>query len=82
MKLDLGVITMRLIKWIQIHNMKLNEFAKKIGKNRSEVHKYVYEDVIPQRKIMMRIYRITYGAVTANDFYNFSEEIFDKMDDN
>ena len=60
---------MRLETWLKIKKIKVSAFAKQIGKNRSLVHKYLYEDVIPKRDVMLKIYFITLGAVTADDFY-------------
>lgn len=67
---------MQLITWLEIQQMSIQEFAKKIGKHPSLVHKYLYEDVIPKISAMQAIYLVTCGAVTANDFYKLSEIIF------
>lgn len=62
--------------WLKLQQMDINLFAEKIGESRNLVHKYLYEDVIPRHKVMIKIYRITLGAVTANDFYRLSDQIF------
>ena len=67
---------MRLEMWLKLQQMDINLFAEKIGKSRNLVHKYIHEDVIPRHKVMIKIYRITLGSVTANDFYRLSEQIF------
>jgi hypothetical protein len=69
---------MRLEIWLEIQEMEIEVFAKAIGKRRSLVHKYIHEDVIPRRKVMIKIYRITLGSVTANDFYRLSDQIFEQ----
>ena len=68
---------MKLITWLKVRKIKISKFAGIIGISRSAVHKYIYEDAIPQRKVMVKIYRVSLGAVSANDFYKLSDEIFD-----
>ena len=70
---------MKLATWIKIKDVNIKKFAKKIGKNRGVVHKYIYESVIPKRDVMVKIYCITQGAVSANDFYGLSEKLFDNI---
>ncbi len=60
---------MNLNTWLKIHKIPSQVFAKKIGKNKSLVHKYIYEGVIPRHDVMVKIFRVTLGAVTANDFH-------------
>lgn len=68
---------MKLEKWLELHEMKIHVFAKKIGKSRSLVHKYIYENVIPRHEIIVKIYRETHSAVSANDFHNLSDALFE-----
>ena len=68
---------MKLKTWLRLNQIQIHMFAKMIGKNRSLVHKYIYEDVIPKHDIMVKIYRITFGLVSANDFHELSDRIFD-----
>lgn len=69
---------MRLEKWLELQQMPIHVFAKKIGKNRSLVHKYLYEGVIPKHEVMVTIYRATLGAVSANDFHRLSDQLFEQ----
>lgn len=69
---------MRLEKWLELQKMQVQVFAKKIGKNRSLVHKYIHEDVIPKHEVIVKIYRITCGAVSANDFHRLSDKLFEQ----
>lgn len=58
--------------------MQIKTFAVKIAKDRSLVHKYLYEGVIPKPKAMAKIFALTLGAVTPNDFYNLYDIMFDR----
>lgn len=67
---------MKLLIWLEIQEMSLREFAKKIDKNPSLVHKYLFEGVVPKANAMRDIFLTTCGAVTANDFYDLSDQMF------
>jgi hypothetical protein len=69
---------MNLKIWLKIHNIPLQVFAKKIGKNKSLVHKYIYEGVIPRHDVIVKIFRVTLGAVTANDFHKLCNDALEK----
>ncbi|WP_375326240.1 hypothetical protein [Candidatus Tisiphia endosymbiont of Nemotelus uliginosus] len=69
---------MQLITWLEIQRLSIQEFAKKIRKDASLVHKYMYEGVIPRLPVMQKIYLVTSGSVTANDFYQLSDKIFEQ----
>ena len=60
-------------------NMKLNQylvskkinqapFAKDLGVTQSTIHKYLYKDMMPSGKMMMRIHKMTDGDVTIDDW--------------
>ncbi|WP_375334066.1 MULTISPECIES: helix-turn-helix domain-containing protein [unclassified Candidatus Tisiphia] len=68
-------MTMQLITWLKLQEMSVQEFAKKIGKHPSLVHKYIYADVIPKLDTMKKIFLATSGLVSANDFYQLTEEM-------
>ncbi|WP_425363603.1 helix-turn-helix domain-containing protein [Candidatus Tisiphia endosymbiont of Hybos culiciformis] len=68
-------MTMQLITWLELQKMSIKEFAKKIGKHPSLVHKYIYADVIPMRDPMKKIFITTDGLVSANDFHQLTEEV-------
>ncbi|WP_342271278.1 hypothetical protein [Candidatus Tisiphia endosymbiont of Parasteatoda lunata] len=69
---------MRLEKWLELQQMQIHIFAKRIGKNRSQVHKYIHEDVMPMHDVIIKIYIATLGAVSANDFHRLSDKLFEK----
>ena len=58
--------------------MPPNVFARKIGKDKSMIHKYIYGSVIPKHDIIIKIFRATFGAVTANDFHGLYSEDWEK----
>jgi len=60
---------MNLATWLKLRNMPPNVFAKRIGKNKSMIHKYIHWGVIPTHDIIVKIFKATSGAVTANDFH-------------
>ena len=69
---------MRLETWLECMQMLIDEFAKKIDKDSSLVFRYIHYNVIPKRNTIVAIYRVTLGAVTANDFYRLSDQIFEQ----
>ncbi|WP_341755313.1 hypothetical protein [Candidatus Tisiphia endosymbiont of Ptychoptera albimana] len=58
--------------------MQIHIFAKKIGKNSSQVHKYIHANVMPKHDVIVKIYIATLGAVSANDFHRLSDKLFEK----
>jgi hypothetical protein len=68
---------MKLETWLKLQKMSIEEFANKIGKHKSLVHRYIYEGVIPKPVVMLRIYEETLGSVDANDFFKLSDRIFE-----
>ena len=69
---------MKLRKWKEEQKMKDSELARILGISQAHLHKYLYENAIPRRKLMLRIYILTLGAVTANDFYDLNPRILEK----
>lgn len=60
---------MKLKSWLETRHMSLSTFAKIIGVSRSQVYKYIYCGAIPKPEVMVKIFKVTEGAVTPNDFY-------------
>jgi transcriptional regulator with XRE-family HTH domain len=56
-----------------LHNKKLKiaQFAQHIGATEMAVRNYLAGKRIPSLQMMLRIYDVTNGKVTANDFYNY-----------
>ena len=71
---------MQLKEWLRRNNVPMHVFVRMIGAPKSSVYKYLYEDVIPRKDVMLRIYYVTCGAVSANDFYGLSNNIFEDKD--
>lgn len=65
---------MKLSTWMNLNDLKPNAVAKLFKVPHANVYKYLYEKAIPRRSIMKRIYEITLGLVTANDFYELNPE--------
>lgn len=65
---------MKLETWLEANRMSINNFAQGIGKDKSSVYRYVYENAIPKIDSMYRIFSFTMESVTANDFYGLPEK--------
>lgn len=64
---------MKLYEWIRAHNMTYESFAELVGaKDNSVVHKWCMAGAVPRRSMMQRIFEITGGQVTPNDFFDLS----------
>lgn len=59
---------MTLSEWLRSQNMSHEEFAERIGRDRSAVTRYVNGTRMPRREVLEQIADVTDGAVTANDF--------------
>jgi transcriptional regulator with XRE-family HTH domain len=59
---------MKLGEWLTAKRMSHEEFASRIGSDRSTVTRYVSGERMPRREMMGRILAETGGDVTANDF--------------
>ena len=68
---------MRLEKFLKLEKLSIPEFAEMIGVNKSAVFKYIHEDSIAKAPVMTKIYLVTRAAVSANDFYRLTDQIFD-----
>jgi transcriptional regulator with XRE-family HTH domain len=49
-------------------------FARLIGVERQTVGRYQTGDRFPERHILLRIFEVTAGKVTANDFIDFGSK--------
>jgi hypothetical protein len=59
---------MIILEWIDTCNLTLTEAAKKFGITYNRLYNYVYHNMIPTRKVMVRIVEEMGGMVTPNDF--------------
>jgi transcriptional regulator with XRE-family HTH domain len=64
---------MRFAKYLTDRNHTDAEFAALIGVTRQAVHRYKAGERIPDQATMTKIFEVTGGAVTPNDFFNISE---------
>jgi len=69
---------MKLQFWMNINGIKAKEAAKLFGISHIHIYKYIYAHAIPKPVIMLRIFVVTQGAVSPNDFYNATEEFLTK----
>lgn len=61
---------MKLAQFLYQHDLTDAEFAALIGASRSLISRYRAGNRIPGKTLMVRIYRVTQGAVCPNDFYD------------
>lgn len=63
---------MRLIDWRKERSWKQEELADRLTCSQSFISliERANDPQIPGREMMLRIYRLTRGAVTPNDFYD------------
>ena len=64
---------MRLAEWLKKQKMSVLDFAKKAEVSSMTVYRW-QEDTIPDREKMKKIVELTNGAVTANDFYELTND--------
>lgn len=69
---------MKLESWMILKELKASELARLLRISQAHIHKYLYEKSIPKPEVMKRIFVITLGSVTANDFYELSSELLEK----
>jgi hypothetical protein len=61
---------MTLYQWIKLHSMTYGQFAQLCGaKDNSVVHKWCASGALPRKSMMMKIFHLTDGQVTPNDFF-------------
>jgi hypothetical protein len=63
---------------MKINNVKSKEAAKLFKVTHAHIYKYLYNNVIPKPDIMLRIFIVTKGAVTPNDFYGATAEFLEQ----
>lgn len=68
---------MKLLTFMKVKNIKPSVLAKMLAIPQSQLHQYLYDEVIPGKKILKKIYIVTFGAVGANDFYDLKEDLFE-----
>lgn len=64
---------MQLSSYLSDNDISIPQFAQKIGAaNRTIVWRYVNGIRRPSKEMLARIYDVTNGAVTPNDFYDLN----------
>jgi len=59
---------MKLATYLENNEISDAAFARQIGVERQAVGRYKSGDRFPEKPILLKIYEVTAGAVTANDF--------------
>jgi len=61
---------MTLKEYLKTHNLKADEFAKSAGFSSGGVLKWLSGERFPRSVALKKIYEVTNGAVTPNDFWS------------
>jgi hypothetical protein len=61
---------MTLAQWLGDHELSFAEFGRRLGVTTSEARRFALGERIPRRPTMQRVFLVTGGAVTPNDFYD------------
>lgn len=64
---------MRLSEYLKTHKLTTYDFAELVQVSQAAVQRYATGQRIPDEEIMPRIYAVTNGTVTANDFYGLEK---------
>jgi hypothetical protein len=70
---------MKFQKWVEFKGATTGEIAELLGISKSQVHKYRFEDAIPKRDMMQKIYAMTGGMLRPDDFNDVSEKLFNDV---
>lgn len=62
------MLAMKLADYLHSVPTKDADFADRIGVTRQSLHRYCAGERTPRPEVMVRIRRVTNGAVTADDF--------------
>lgn len=68
------LIVMRIQTYIEHNHMSYAEFAKLIPVATTAVYKWCHGQRVPRQAQMARLYEVTNGAVTPNDFLSLGFE--------
>lgn len=72
-KLD-TFVPMKLDEYMKQQDLTDESFGRRIGVNRLQVLKYRHGNAKPREEVMQKIHDESDGQVTANDFYNLSQQ--------
>jgi len=65
---------MKLDEYMKQQDLTDEGFGERIGVNRLQVFKYRHGRAKPREEVMQKIHDESGGQVTANDFYNLSQQ--------
>jgi DNA-binding transcriptional regulator YdaS (Cro superfamily) len=68
---------MNLQKYIEIEKIKPGAFAKLLNISATQLNQYIYGKTIPRPGVMMKIFIITKGLVSADDFYGTTKDVLE-----
>lgn len=60
---------MKLKAYLDKEKVAVAAFATDIGVSAQAVHRYLADERVPHRKVMLKIQAATKGAVAPNDFF-------------
>lgn len=64
---------MKIKEYLKKHNMTTEAFSIKADTSYTTCVKWIYQSRIPSKNYMKKIYQITGGKVSANDFYDLGK---------
>ena len=59
---------MKLSDWTQLNDIKPAQLAAMLGTSYPAAYRYMHEGRVPEYGVMLKIYELTDGGVTPNDF--------------
>ena len=65
---------MKLAKYLEDHSLSHRAFAEMIGVSQVAAWRYAEGKRFPEKHILQKIFSVTGGAVTANDFADLPAE--------
>ena len=64
---------MKFNDFLKEEQLSIARFCKQTGLNEATVTKWKYNDVIPRKPEMMKVYEFSEGRVTPNDFFGINQ---------
>jgi transcriptional regulator with XRE-family HTH domain len=64
---------MKLTEYLKITNTTQDDFAKKVGLSQACISNYLNNRRFPSKYAMNKIFTLTGGKVSPNDFFNLKE---------
>ncbi|MBY0356087.1 MAG: helix-turn-helix domain-containing protein [Rickettsiales bacterium] len=64
---------MDIKKYLSLMGQSVTSFAREVGCSPQTVYKYIYGTRFPHRDMQRRVYEVTKGRVTPNDWVGIEE---------